>query len=112
MPKNSYDLEPNISAALTYLIPFVTGILFFYLEKRNKFVRFHALQSILFWGLVWVINSASIQLSFLLIGFPFHAFVRIAAFFGWIFMIWKAYENEKYEIPYIGKVAKDIIYKK
>ena len=43
-----YDLDPNVEAALSYLISPITGVVVFLLEKKNKFVRFHAMQSILF----------------------------------------------------------------
>src|SRR5207248_7890986 len=43
--KTSTGLEANLAAALSYLVGFVTGIIFLLIEKDNKFVRFHAMQS-------------------------------------------------------------------
>jgi len=46
-------MDANIAAALSYLVGFVTGVIFLLVEKENKFVRFHAMQStILFAGIV------------------------------------------------------------
>ena len=47
MAKTSIGMEENIAGLLCYLLIWVTGIIFFFLEKENKTVKFHALQSIL-----------------------------------------------------------------
>ena len=53
--KTSTGLDANVAAALSYLVGFVTGIIFLLVEKENKFVRFHAMQStLLFLGIVAV----------------------------------------------------------
>ena len=41
--KASMGMEANIAALLSYFLGFITGILFYVLEKENKFVRFHAM---------------------------------------------------------------------
>lgn len=43
---SSIGMEPNVSAGLSYLVGII-GIIFFFMEKQNRFVRFHAAQSIL-----------------------------------------------------------------
>src|SRR6266550_8753503 len=48
---SSMDLPPNIAAAIA-CIPLIGGIIFYILEKRNNFVRFYAMQSIIF-GCAW-----------------------------------------------------------
>src|SRR6266436_5123947 len=50
---SSMDLPPNVAAALA-CIPLVGGIIFYILEKRNGFVRFYAMQSIIFGG-AWLL---------------------------------------------------------
>src|SRR5689334_17289909 len=42
----STGLSANVAGALSYLLGFITGIVFLVLEKQNRFVRFHAAQSI------------------------------------------------------------------
>src|SRR5437660_8401919 len=55
---SSLDLPPNIAAAIA-CIPLVGGILFYSLEKRNSFVRFYAMQSIIFGGAWFLFNIVS-----------------------------------------------------
>ena len=45
--KTSTGIQPNVAGLLAYVVGFVTGIIFFVIEKENKFVRFHAMQCIL-----------------------------------------------------------------
>src|SRR6187402_569105 len=53
--KTSTGFDANVAAALAYLVGFVTGIIFLLVEKENKFVRFHAMQStLLFIGVILV----------------------------------------------------------
>ena len=47
MSKTSLNIEENIEALLCYVLTWVTGLLFLILEKDNKFVKFHAMQSII-----------------------------------------------------------------
>ena len=46
MEKATFGLDENIASALTYVLTFLTGIIFILVEKENKTVRFHAMQSI------------------------------------------------------------------
>lgn len=101
------NLEPNIAAALSYIISPFTGIAFFIVEKDDKFVRFHAFQSILFGiasYLIWFVTSA---LMAILIGVFLMPLVSMAMFILYAMLMWKAYNNEMFELPIIGKIAKE-----
>ncbi|MBT6401236.1 DUF4870 domain-containing protein [candidate division WWE3 bacterium] len=100
-----YDLEPNVEATLSYLLPPFTGIAVYIMEKENKFVRFHAMQSILLGIAAFVLSATAQALIVVLIGFILMPMVSIAVFLAWLFAMWKAYENEEYELPLIGKLA-------
>ena len=106
-----YDIEPNIEAALSYFLTPFSGIAVFILEKENKFVRFHAFQSILF-GVVafgaWSIASA---LTAVLIGLILIPIVQIATLILWFFLMYKAYKNEEYHLPLLGDIAKQQVNK-
>ncbi len=104
-----YNIDSNIEAALSY-IPLV-GIGVFVMEKENKFVRFHALQSIFYWVAVLIAQSIASTLTVVFIGIILVPLVGIAAVAGWVFMMWKAYNKEEYELPFIGKIAKEQAYK-
>jgi len=112
-PKTSKytNLEPNIAAALAYIIAPFTGVVLFILEKDDKFVRFHAFQSILF-GIAsyvaWVIASSLLAI---LVEFVLLPIVSIAVFVYYALLMWKAYNHEMYEIPVLGKIAKEQAYK-
>lgn len=99
-PNNtSVGLEENVEGALCYLLGFITGILFYFLEKRSEFVRFHATQStILFIGLC--------ILSYLFMFVPFlGSVISIISLLLWLFLMYKAYEGERYKLPVVGDLA-------
>lgn len=106
-------MTDNVAGALCYVLGLITGILFLVIApyNQNKTVRFHAFQSIFyhvaviaFW-IVWTIISiimpwfikAALGLIGLLIG--------LGVFCLWIFLIYKAYNNEKMMLPIIGALA-------
>jgi uncharacterized membrane protein len=43
-------MQPNVAAGWSYVFGWISGLIFFFLEKQNRFVRFHAMQSIIFFG--------------------------------------------------------------
>jgi uncharacterized membrane protein len=108
--------QANIIAALTYLLGFVTGLIFLYLEPYNQdeFVRFHARQSIGFsvaWFAIGVVFGVFIAvlphglgalLNFLL------TLIDIALAVFWIFLMYKAYNGERYRIPELADIVDSI----
>ncbi len=102
---SSTGLQSNIAGALTYVFGFVTGIIFMVVERKDEFVRFHAIQST-------IISVILLALSTLLSNVPiFGGLIALligpASFILWVFLIYKAYKNEWFELPIIGKIAKD-----
>lgn len=93
----------NLMAAASYLVGFVTGIIFLLVERDSKFVRFHAMQSTIFFGGVFIANIA---LGFIpLLGWLVGLLLSLASFVLWIVLMWKAFQGEKYKIPYVGDIA-------
>lgn len=99
---SSTGLESNVAAALCYSLGLVTGILFFIVEKDDKFVRFHAMQSILANIVALVVPPILI---FSIIGIVLVPFWEIAVFVVWILLMVKAYQGVKFILPYIGQIA-------
>jgi uncharacterized membrane protein len=112
----SSGLPSNVAAALA-CIPLVGGIVFLILEKRDGFVRFYAMQSILF-GAAWIlINIACAILTGLFSHVPVIAFilvtllsllcwlVYVALFVLMVVSMVKALNNQRWEMPYIGPMA-------
>ena len=106
-----YDFEPNVEAALSYFLLSITGIIVYYYEKKNQFIRFHAMQAILLGIAVFIGIQISVITTPILIGVILGPIVSLSSFVLWIMAMIKAYNNEEWEIPYIGKIAKDIISK-
>ncbi len=102
--KTSTGLDANLAAALTYLIGFITGIIFLLVEKENRFVRFHAMQStLLFAGIV----AIDILLQIVpLVGavVVFMVVIPISAIL-WLVLMYKAYQGEEFQLPIVGAMA-------
>jgi len=100
-------LEPNIAGLLCYLGGWITGIVFLVIEQKNKFVRFHALQSIVTFGALTVAGALLSWIPFF--GGFFIAAIGILAFILWILLMVKAYQGELYKVPVAGHVAEGIL---
>jgi len=102
----STGLAPNVAALLCYVAGWITGIIFLVLEQKNKFVRFHAAQSIIAFGTVTV---AGVLLGLIpLVGGVFSAIVGIIGFIVWIIMMVRASNGEWYKLPWAGDVAEQM----
>src|SRR5437868_15196085 len=94
--KTSTGFDANVAAALSYLVGFVTGIIFLLVEKENRFVRFHAMQStMLFVGIVLV--DILLQIVPILGALVVFLVVIPASAVLWLFMMFKAYQVEEYK---------------
>ena len=103
----STGLSPDIAGLLCYVAGWISGIVFLILEQKNKFVRFHAVQSIVAFGTITV---AGILLGLIpVIGGPFSVIIGIIGFIVWIIMIIKASSGEWYKLPWAGDVAEKIV---
>jgi len=110
-------MSSNVAGLLTYILGFITGIIFLVIEpyKNDNFVRFHAFQSIffnvaliVFWIaymiLVSILSFVTLGILAMLMGLVgFVIWLAILAY--WIFLMYKAYNNQLYKIPFIGDLA-------
>jgi uncharacterized membrane protein len=115
-PKST-GLPSNIAAALA-CIPLIGGIIFFMLEKHDPFVRFYAMQSIILGGLgilCWIVYSVAIGILGNIPGLGFVFFIiltvawkliGVAILVLFIITVVKAFTNTRWEIPYIGPIAR------
>ena len=102
MENKGTGLKPNVAGALSYLLGFVTGILFLVIEK-DKYIRFHALQSIIVFGFLFVL---SMSLGFIpFVGFLFSLLITPISLVLWILLMVKAYQGKKYKIFIAGDIA-------
>lgn len=101
--KTASGLQENVAGALAYFLGPITGILFLVLEKSNQFVRFHAMQSLITFGGLFVVN---IVLGIVpILGWVLGRFLSLAGLLLWVVLLVKAYQGEKYKLPYIGEMA-------
>ena len=101
--KTSTGIDPTVAGLLSYLLGFVTGIIFLVIEKENRFVRFHAMQSILTFGFFFVLNIILHFIPF--IGWIFVPILGIVTLIVWILLMVKAYKGEYYKLPVLGDMA-------
>lgn len=114
---SSTGLAPNVAAALSYLLGPLTGVLFLVLEKENRFVRFHAAQSITV-GVILI--ACSIALSILagilafipILGWIVALLLSVVLGFGsfvlWLLLMWRASQGREWETPIAGSLARRI----
>ena len=100
--KSSTGLQPNVAALLSYLVGIITGIIFFVIEKDNKFIRFHAMQSILTFGAIFVLQFVCVISIFLIFLVPL---INIASLILWVILMVKAYQGEMFKLPIVGDIA-------
>ena len=113
--KTSTGMQANVAALVTYALWWITGLVFFLIEKDNKFVRFHALQSIIVFGALSVLLTA-LKIIFqiflaLRLYFVFQFIVLVinllllVALILWILLMVKAFQGEKFKLPIAGPIA-------
>ena len=105
--KTSTGIEANVAALLSYLLGFITGIIFYLIEKENKFVRFHAMQSIITFGSLFILSLVLvIMFRFMFyIGYTIATLLWIAQIILWALLMFKAYQGELFKLPIAGNIA-------
>ncbi len=103
MEKTSTGLDENVAGLLCYVLFWISGIVFLLIEPENKFVRFHAIQSIIVFG---ILNIAGIILYLI----PFIGWIVPAVgFILWVVLMVKAYQGTRYKIPWAGNLAEKLM---
>ena len=103
MAKSSTGLEENVAALLAYVLTWVTGLIFFLIEKDSTYVKFHAMQSIITFAGLMIVSWILGVIPF--IGWVLSLLLGILMFVLWIILMIKAYKGEKYKLPFIGDLA-------
>jgi len=126
----SVGLAPNVAAALSYI--WIVGLIFFFIEKGNKFVRFHAMQSVLY-GVLWTVVMIALFIVSIIIGIVGGVAASAAGDAGGLLgmllslislVIWlvvpllylaglilgaiKGFQNSLFKFPIIGNMAEKI----
>ena len=120
--KSSTGLDENVAALLSYVVGWLSGLVFFLIEKDSRLVRFHAMQSLLLSGgglviiiALWIfiavasliVGQISGILSFLLsmlLGLV-ATVIGLAILVGAVIALIKAYQGQYFKLPVIGNLA-------
>ena len=120
--KSSTGLDENVAALLSYIFGWISGLIFFLMEKESRLVRFHAMQSILLnatfivllialyiaWAVVVIvlamISDVLASIGGLLFGLLILVFF-IAILIAWVMCLIKAYGQQYFKLPIIGNFA-------
>jgi uncharacterized membrane protein len=117
LPAAGAGLTPNVAGALAYLVGAITGILFLVIDpfKADRFVRFHAFQSIFFnlawiafwivWMIVGLMLGAISHGLFFIIQLPINLLITVGGFCLWVYLMYTAYQGKTFQLPVIGALA-------
>jgi uncharacterized membrane protein len=125
--KSAIGLDANLAAALGYPIG-ILGLISFFIDKDNKFVRFHGIQSVLYslglgvlFFVIWIVMlilgiivsqissglAALLGIVYILI---FLAFM-VLLFGGLLYSAYRAYQGQTFKLPLVGNFAEKIVEK-
>ena len=114
VPESSTGLPPRLAAVLAYGGWWVTGLIFWLVERHDRFVRFHAAQSVAAFGLMALIAAgfglaALVSLSLLPTAFPLFIWAAgltwLAGMLVWGAALWQAAHGRTWRMPLAGQLA-------
>ena len=114
----STGLTANVAGLLAYVLGPFTGMLFLVIEKENRFVRFHAAQSVAVSLAIIALSIAFSVLSSLLVVVPVAGWIiallagvvfSLVTFVLWIVLMLRAFQAREWEVPMIGRLARSFI---
>jgi uncharacterized membrane protein len=115
--RSSTGLDANIAAALSYFFGLLSGAIFFAIETDSRFVKFHAMQSMLasvaaivLWIVYMVVLTILSRIPFLgflvaLVGILGWAALALGMLGLWLFCMFKAFQGDRFKLPFLGEVA-------
>src|SRR5579863_677663 len=116
----SGQMEENVAGLLCYVLGWITGIIFYIIDKR-PFVRFHAAQSIVVFGgihIIYFVLAAFLGFSMIAggvagaggfsLGFLLYPLIGLVSLILWVLLMVKAYQHEKFRIPIAADIAAKI----
>ena len=114
------SLSPNTAALLSYILGWVTGLIFYLIDKR-PYVRFHAAQSIITFGGLQILRAV---LGMILgvgwwfggrhdlgrgaLAWPILSLIGVVSLVLWIVLMVKAYQGQKFKLPLAGDLAENL----
>jgi uncharacterized membrane protein len=102
-PASSTGLASNVAAPLCYVLGLITGVVFLIIEKEDRYVRFHAFQSVAVFGALFVLSLVANLIP--VIGRPISYLVAPVGLVLWVLLLVKSYQGERFKIPVAGDWA-------
>jgi len=99
-PESVSDSTGNIAAALAYITPVAVVLLLIEPFKDIRYIRFHSLQSLFYFG-AWIV----LQFVLGFIAPPIAFLVTIAFVIGWFYIAYKAFLGELFHLPVVGEMV-------
>jgi len=103
MEKTASGLQENVAGLLCYVLGWVSGLILYLIETDNKFVRFHAVQSIIVFGFLSIVGIVFGWIP--LFGWIVTSLAGLLGFVLWIVLMVKAYQGTMYKLPVAGDLA-------
>lgn len=113
-------IPPPLGAAIAAAVPIIGSVVMLVLERKNAFVRFYAMQSLVF-GLAWIVLGIGLTIANVILGLiPLigwllalvlgiaSSLLFLAFLVVWAFQIYKALTGVEWEIPYLGQIARNL----
>lgn len=116
--KSSTGLAPNIGGLLAYILGPITGVLFLVLEKEDRFVRFHAMQSVVVGVALIAVSIAFSIFSSVLAFIPVLGWIvalvaglglAVVSFGLWILLMVRAFQGREWQVPLVGAYARRFV---
>lgn len=111
------QMSENVAATLCYAIGWLTGLIFYLIDKR-PYVRFHSAQSIVVFGglhILTFIIGAIFGLSILTGGFvgfsmglALYRILDVIALILWVLLMIKAHQGERFRVPLAADLSEKI----
>jgi len=109
LANTSLGLTQNVASGLSYVFGWISGLIIFLTEKQNRFVRFHAMQSILFFGgitaldiVLEIVGNLPVLGYITVFAIPL---IGIVGFVGWIVLMINGFQGKYFKLPIIGDYA-------
>ena len=111
LEKTDLGIEVCYAAPLSYLLGPFSGLAMLFLERRNPYVRFHAMQSVVTFGLLIVLSAAVGWVP--LIGWLAGLGLSVVAFVLWLGLMHRSWEDsrtgKRTKVPIAGDLAEDLL---
>lgn len=104
-PTSTSKKDGNTNALLTYLVGWITGLIFLLTEKEDQFIRFHAAQSVVTFGILSLVGFIPF------IGWMLTPLLAPIGLILWIVLMVKAYQGERFKLPVVGGWAEQLMEK-